>query len=162
MIFYYYFLCIVLSNEKNIMWINCILWLLLIILLIVGVLIDNKAFVCSFVYKSENLSQQCLNKILSWQFFLFSLDSHCITNNVAVCPASKTTRPHSKTTNKQTNKQTNTLLSPDTVQCTRGQNIKQIHRNRRQYLDIYNINTCKLNILKLTIAVRNYNNIQTG
>jgi hypothetical protein len=53
----------------------------------------------------------------------------------------------------QTNKQTNTLLSPDTVQCTRGQNIKQIHRNRRQYLDIYNINTCKLNTLKLTIAV---------
>ena len=27
---------------------------------------------------------------------------------------------------------TNTLLSPDTTQCTRGQNIKQIHRNRRQ------------------------------
>jgi hypothetical protein len=30
------------------------------------------------------------------------------------------------------NKQTNTLLSPDTIQCTRGQNIKQIHGNRRQ------------------------------
>ena len=38
-----------------------------------------------------------------------------------------------KQTNKQTNKQqTKTLLSPDTIQCTRGQNIKQIHRNRRQ------------------------------
>ena len=51
-------------------------------------------------------------------------------------------------TNKQTNKyfiiprhytvykgskhQINTVLSPDTIQCTRGQNIKQIHRNRRQ------------------------------
>jgi hypothetical protein len=32
---------------------------------------------------------------------------------------------------------------------------KQIHRNRRQQLDIYNINTCKLNTLKLTIAIRN-------
>ena len=30
------------------------------------------------------------------------------------------------------NKQTNTLLSPGTIQCTRCQNIKQIHRNRRQ------------------------------
>jgi hypothetical protein len=43
-----YFFCIVLSNEKIIMWINCILWFL-VILLIVGVLIDNKAFVCLLV-----------------------------------------------------------------------------------------------------------------
>ncbi len=46
----FYFVCIVLSNETNIMWINCILWFLLIILLvdIVGVLIDNlkHLFVC--------------------------------------------------------------------------------------------------------------------
>ena len=31
---------------------------------------------------------------------------------------------HRVLSNKQ---QTNTLLSPDTIQCTRGQNIKQIH-----------------------------------
>ena len=47
---FFKFVCIVLSNEKNIMWINCILWFLLIILLvdIVGVLIDNlkHLFVC--------------------------------------------------------------------------------------------------------------------
>ena len=54
-----------------------------------------------------------------------------------------------------TNKQTNSLLSPDTIQWTRGQNIKQIHRYRRQKLDIYNINTYKLNTLKLTRAIRN-------
>jgi hypothetical protein len=35
--------------KKMTMWINCILWFLLIILLIVGILIDNKAFACLFV-----------------------------------------------------------------------------------------------------------------
>jgi hypothetical protein len=48
--------------------------------------------------------------------------------------------------------QTNSLLSPDTIQWTRGQNIKQIHIYRRQKLDIYNINTCKLNTLKTNVV----------
>ena len=47
-LFFFLFFCIVLSNEKIIMWINYILWFLLIILLIVGVLIDNKTCVCLF------------------------------------------------------------------------------------------------------------------
>jgi hypothetical protein len=38
------------------------------------------------------------------------------------------THKYTHKSDNQTNKQqTNTLLSPDTIQCTRGQNIKQIH-----------------------------------
>jgi hypothetical protein len=41
------------------------------------------------------------------------------------------------------------------IQTNKQTNKQMFYRNRRQYLDIYNINTCKLNTLKLTIAVRN-------
>ena len=60
----YFFILFVLSYPMK-KWVDCILWFLLIILPIVGILIDNKAFVCLFIYKIIFISKEKYG-IYSW------------------------------------------------------------------------------------------------
>ena len=99
-------------------------------------------------FGSIHISTNNNKQILQYPQTLYSVQGVKTSNKYFSIPRHYTVYKGSK-------HQTNTLISPDTIQCTRGQNIKHIYRNRRQQLDIYNKNTCKLNTLKLTIAFRN-------
>ena len=69
--------------------------------------------------------KQTTKQILYYPQTLYSLQGVKTSNKYFIIPRHYTVYKGSK-------HQTNALLSPDTILCTRGQNIKQIHRNRRQ------------------------------